>query len=316
MLDNDFFMSCDWGTSAFRLRLIRINDLAVLAEIKNDHGIAHIYAAWQIKHHESREVFYNNILNQCIQELEQASGVNLEGLPVVVSGMASSSLGLMELPYKRLPFITNGSDLKTKWINKDQPNPLLLISGACTENDVMRGEETKIVGAAGQLTEAGDRICMILPGTHPKHIRMEESYVTYFKTFMTGEFFSLLKNHSVLNSSVEENEDILSNRSSFIDGVTASIKSSILHNAFLIRTNQLLKSISPRENYHFLSGLLVGEELKSFEKKSPAYLVGTEDKINLYKLAAEALGIVVAGTLNGDMALIAGQLKILMANSD
>ena len=74
--------------------------------------------------------------------MEQQQGRSLNGTTVVLSGMASSSIGLVELPYSKLPFRTNGEDLITEQI-QHQNNPLLVISGASTTDDVMRGEENK-----------------------------------------------------------------------------------------------------------------------------------------------------------------------------
>src|SRR5690606_13697012 len=98
------FLSCDWGTSAFRLRLIQSDDLRVLAETTRGQGIAETYSRWidQGKRHE-RQTFYASLLKERIAELRQQSGHPLTGVPVVLSGMASSSIGMKELPYQKLP---------------------------------------------------------------------------------------------------------------------------------------------------------------------------------------------------------------------
>lgn len=309
----EFFLSCDWGTSTFRLRLVRINDQAVQATVRLGRGIAQMAADWQQTGDAiSRPAFYIRFLNQQIRVMEQQLGDSLDGVAVVLSGMASSSMGLTELPYKELPFSIDGSDLVLQALANDR-NPLLLISGACTGADVMRGEETKIVGIAGALPVAAQELLLILPGTHPKHIQIRSGMVTAFRTFMTGEVFGLLATHSVLSGSVIRNND-LSNaacREYFIRGVLLSQTHSLLHHVFGVRTNQLLKKIPPEPNYHYLSGLLIGEELKTLQADQPVYLLGGTTHLPAYTLACEALHIRAIILPDADQALVSGQLRLL-----
>src|SRR5688500_2303075 len=139
-MHNDFFLSCDWGTSSFRLRLVKINGLHVTAEEVNDNGIADTFNNWkEKKQHESERIaFYLSYLDQQIRKLEQQVGFSLNELPLLVSGMASSSIGMMELPYKSIPFKTDGSDLTIEIIesSRDLRNRIIIISGTRTHDDV------------------------------------------------------------------------------------------------------------------------------------------------------------------------------------
>lgn len=237
---------------------------------------------------------------------------SLRGVPVVLSGMASSSIGLMELPYKKIPFRTDGSELEVQYFQSED-NPLLIVSGVCTANDVMRGEETKIVGAASLLSYTGQDQLLILPGTHPKHVVINHQQVVGFETFMTGEFFALLTTNSILSGSVEKSGSLNdpANRNSFISAVIACREIPLLHHSFMVRTNQLLKSMSKEQNYHYLSGMLIGEELKTIKTQS-IYLLGAGVHNEPYVLACEMLGIKIAGMLDADKALIKGQQVILL----
>lgn len=311
----DTFLSCDWGTSNFRLRWVRIADLQTLAVVQNDQGISQLAKAWLQQHGISRQDYYTDFLNRQIAEMEHQLGKAPDGIPVVLSGMASSSIGLMELPYKKLPFSTAGTDLSVQSLQNNQ-NPLLIISGACTEDDVMRGEETKIVGAAASLPDAGEEQLLLLPGTHSKHVWLRNGQVTAFRTFMTGEFFALLSGSSILAGSITEGGKLAdpANRESFINAVQRSREVPLLAHSFKVRTNQLLKGLSPEQNYYYLSGLLIGEELRTLEPGMPVHLLGGALHTPLYTLACEALGINVVSALDADEALIKGQQVILSAH--
>ncbi len=308
------FLSCDWGTSNFRLRLVRTEDMQVLATVRSDQGISQTSRAWQQHGHANRETFYTGFLNQRIAEMEQQTGRTLHGVTVVLSGMASSSIGLMELPYSKLPFRTSGEDLITEQI-QNQHNPLLVISGACTTDDVMRGEETKIVGAAASLSETAEEQIMILPGTHSKHISIRNGQVISFQTFMTGEFFALLSGSSILAASVAAGGELseAANRESFISAVKQSREISLLQHSFKVRTNQLLKGLSKERNYYYLSGLLIGEELKNIPPCQLVTLMGGSLHTQLYMLACDTLGIKITSTPDADEALINGQKLILLS---
>jgi 2-dehydro-3-deoxygalactonokinase len=84
---------------------------------------------------------------------------------------------------------------------------------------------------------------------------------------MTGEFFDLLTTHSILAASVSAGGDFeqAENRDSFLEGVKCGQTANLLHASFLVRTNQVLKKMPPQQNYHYLSGLLIGAELKDIK---------------------------------------------------
>lgn len=306
----EYFFSCDWGTSSFRLRLIRVKDLEVLGEEKTSCGIADTYKLWQQQDRETRTGFYAAIIRDQITTLGQKLKIDASNIPVLLSGMASSTIGLIDLPYKKLPFHTDGSDLEIKSLNSyGGPNPLVMISGARTEDDVMRGEDTKIVGFAADLADTEQEQLVILPGTHPKHITLKNQQAVGFKTFMTGEFFDLLSTKSILSASVERGGDVNDplNRENFVRGIEAGQDSDLLHASFMVRTNQVLKNISKQHNFYYLSGLLIGSELKGLTSSVPVCLLGGATHMSLYSLACEIRGINITGTMDADDALIKGQ---------
>src|SRR5690606_37345331 len=120
-----------------------------------------------------------------------------------IFGMPASSVGLIELPYALLPFSLDGDGLIMERLQIDSlSNPVLLISGARTDVDVMRGEETKVLGASAYLNGANRSSLLILPGTHSKHVTVSSRRVMDIRTYMTGELFGLLSRQSLLATSV------------------------------------------------------------------------------------------------------------------
>lgn len=302
-----YFLSCDWGTSSFRLRLVEADTLRIIAEERSDNGIAATYQLWQ-QTSQPRVDFYAAIIDQQIDVLAERTGIPLQEVPVVLSGMASSSIGMVELSYKELPFRLDGTDLAVHTFNR-----FIIISGACNEHDVMRGEETKIAGCAEWLPETATEQWLLMPGTHPKHVVIKSRQVIRFQTFMTGEFFDLLSTHSILSVSVA-NDGTLDDPASlecFTAGLYAGRSENLLHAAFRVRTNQLLKKISPDHNHFYLSGLLIGAELKAVPPDMPVYLLSGALHVPLYTLACKVLNIPVAAVIDADEALIRGQQAVL-----
>lgn len=312
----EMFLSCDWGTSAFRLRLVSAGDLRILAETTRGQGIAETYSDWRNQENpRERQAFYASLLKKRIAELDQQSSRSLTGIPVILSGMASSSIGMKELPYQKLPIHLDGRDLLVEKFGSDgDMNPLLIVSGVQTATDVMRGEETKMVGCSSMLADDGAEQLIILPGTHSKHVTVKQQKAIAFKTHMTGEFFKLLSTHSILSASVEEaaDSDEPVHQVRFREGVRAARDSGLLHAAFWVRTNQLLKNVPKTENFHYLSGLLIGSELKDIPSGIPVYLATGSVHHALYQTALEELDVQVKGSMDADAALIAGQYMMLL----
>jgi 2-dehydro-3-deoxygalactonokinase len=313
------FLSCDWGTSAFRLRLVTVPDLTVVAEEVSDAGIAGTYQQWRENQDTDRINFYLRLIAENIQKLEKRLGLNLEQVPVVISGMASSSIGLLELPYQDLPFALDGSDVKTHFLaaNPAFAHDLLLISGVRSEHDVMRGEETQLIGLITEQPAAGQEHIYIFPGTHSKHIRVMGSQAVAFKTYMTGEFFALLSQKSILSATVEPSGEVEDSAFSvsFQQGVKEAVGVNLLHAAFRVRTNNLFSRFGPQENYNYLSGLIIGSELQDLlNKNTPISLVAGNQIQKYYTLALQTLDLAdqvqVLPARWVDEAVVRGQYKI------
>jgi len=305
-------LSCDWGTSGFRLRLVNVMDSTVLNEIRNEQGIAAVYNKWiENNQPESRRLaFYKHVLQTT---LDAYFTKDIKDIPIIISGMASSTIGMKELSYSELPFDLENMNLEIESIkaDKDFSHDIFLVSGLRTVNDVMRGEETMLLGCD---IDKDEETLVIFPGTHSKHVVVKNNIAIDFKTYMTGEVFDLLASKSILSKSVEKNSN--DNENIFIDGVEEGSKNNLLNSSFHVRTNHLFKKYGGSENYHFLSGLVIGCELKE--------VIATHGNIclvcsnNLLKNYATALQIVAPATPvkfhNADQALIKAHCRLFRAS--
>jgi 2-dehydro-3-deoxygalactonokinase len=260
----NIFLSCDWGTSSFRLRLVDTVTGAILHELVADEGIKVVYEAWLQSGQgpEKRQAFYLSVLSRHIDQLQRNYPSAPGEWPVIISGMASSNIGITALAYKPLPFAIDGHDLALVQLGQTDefPHQTVIVSGACTASDIMRGEETQLVGCVA--LSAADNTLFIFPGTHSKHVWVSNGAVTNFKTFMTGEFFALASQYSILSSGIAAAAPV--DTSAFEQGVQKGLSENILNALFTVRTNTLFNRLSREANYHYLSGLLIGAELNDF----------------------------------------------------
>jgi 2-dehydro-3-deoxygalactonokinase len=289
-------------------------DGVVKEVVSNDHGIAVTFREWKERSGSEADRFgyYQSVIREGIAEIENRLGEELRGVPLVISGMASSSIGMMNLPYGRIPFALDGSDLVVhhEAATETFAHPLILISGIRSDNDVMRGEETQLVGVARALAPKGEHL-FIFPGTHSKHIRVVDGKAVAFTTYMTGEFFEILSRKSILADSVSDGGDLhqSDNLKNFHEGVLEGAERNLLNSAFHVRTRSLLHNRDKEANYYFLSGLLIGTELAGIA--GPVTIVGGEFISSCYQEALRVLGVLDASVTDGAQAVIRGQAHIV-----
>lgn len=310
------FLACDWGTSSFRLALVSL-DGDIKEVVNNNRGIAATFREWKERSGSDADRFnyYLNIIRTGIAEIESRLGVTLQDVPLVISGMASSSIGMMNLPYGKIPFALDGSDLAIhhEAATENFPHATLLISGVRSDNDVMRGEETQLVGVTQDYASKSDHL-FIFPGTHSKHIRIADGKALAFTTYMTGEFFDVLTKNSILADSVMGNSTLheRDNLENFKEGVLEGVNGNLLNSTFHVRTRGLLGGRSKEANYFFLSGLLIGSELRGVS--GDVTIVGGEFISECYEEALRVLGVSNVARIDGAQAVIKGQARIVQRN--
>jgi 2-dehydro-3-deoxygalactonokinase len=300
-------LSCDWGTTAFRLRLVDVDNGKVLNEIVSANGMNTIHNEWLAtrKDESERLNFYRSFIQSNIDKMRADV---VKDLPIIISGMASSTIGMKELAYAKTPFNLSGDDLITEHFVADEfcKHDILLISGLQTADDVMRGEETLLLSC-----DVKDEALAIFPGTHSKHVVIKNNIVVNIKTYMTGEFFELLSTKSLLAKSVIKNP--VSNNEAFGKGVKDGAINNILNASFHVRTNQLLKKFTAEENCHYLSGLLIGSELSDLQNGSNQSIIIVANDV-LLQLYASALNTINASikivSQDADKALVKAHISI------
>lgn len=269
-------LAVDWGTSSLRGALLN-SEGVVLEKRAFPQGIL------QVAHGQFQHVF------------EQRFGDWMSAETFcLISGMAGSRQGWREAPYCPCPSGFQDIAQHLQWIDKDR---IGIVPGLSTWNDdtpdVMRGEEIQIFGAltAQQIQSAQ----FVLPGTHSKWAQVLDGKITAFKTFMTGEFYGLLSQHSILAKTCLPDAPL--KREVFIEGVMQSQKpGGLLHHAFSARSLALFEKLNPAQSSSYISGLLIGEEIKSAkadlkDQVTTLFILGNGQLTQRYGFAMDALGL-------------------------
>ena len=306
MTKADFdFLSCDWGTSSFRLRWVSGSGRNIVREIREAAGVKALYeeaTRGGATNEANRATLFAGFLRAKLEALFTNEDRPTRPLPLVISGMASSSIGWRELPYAKMPFPLDGSALYSEelsWSKPDGVGPTYLISGIANEYEMMRGEETEILGlmSAPELASLRKRCLLVLPGTHSKHVWIENEQVVALQTFMTGELFEVLGRQSLLRASVDVNAAHGSElfggagRAAFKEGVLCARERGLAGGLFRVRTRAVLGRVPLPENTWFFSGLLIGAELDHIGRNGRVVLAATGRLSELYALALETIEV-------------------------
>ena len=272
----DYILCCDWGTTSFRLRLTNLK-ADVIVETHSEKGILFFHNQWLSQNDDNldrRFDYYLQYIQSQIREIHHGLEIDIATLPLVISGMAISSIGMINMPYENLPFSVAGT---TGFECRIQKNgvPIILVTGVCSSDDIMRGEETQIIGLyhTPELNNIlPDSGIFVLPGTHSKHVSINDKAIVSIKTFITGELFHILRSNGTLSKSIaflqEDRNANPDNQLAFINGIRESKKGSLLNNLFQVRVNDILKKLNKEQNFYYLSGLLIGSEFDYLKKEA------------------------------------------------
>ncbi len=283
-----FCAAVDWGTSSFRLWLLDAEG-AVIASSRSDEGMMHCAKAG-----------FAPVLGAHLAKVEAPAGT-----PVVICGMAGARQGWLEAPYVEVPASLEALPTQAIII-AGAKNDVRILPGISLNDpqapNVMRGEETQLLGA---VSESGNAlVCM--PGTHSKWVEIENGVVTRFSTFMTGELFSLLTKHGILQHAVEEKAVVSSDDAAFRSALerTEVQAHAVLSGFFGVRAAQLLGLETRGDGAAHLSGLLIGGEISAarelFGKEGKVTLIASEPINALYSVALEKQGFQVVSKDAGE----------------
>jgi 2-dehydro-3-deoxygalactonokinase len=295
-------LAVDWGTTALRGALLAA-DGTVLAEHAAPRGLLSIApggwaaafeaecGAWRAAHPH---------------------------IPALLAGMVGSRQGWAEARYCPCPAGLGDLADRLLWL---QPGRLAIVPGLSTEADglpdVMRGEETQVFGALQHL--GLDDATLVLPGTHSKWVRVRGGRITGFATHMTGECYALLRQHSILARTLPV-DDADWQPEAFDRGVAqAGRPGGLLHHLFGVRSLALFERQNPAEGASYLSGLLIGEELRAAAPTSGARVVAVGSPVLTARYQRALAGCGVAAQAVGaeatwrGLAALAGHLPAAAA---
>ncbi len=223
--------------------------------------------------------------------------------PMIACGMVGSRQGWVEVPYATTPCPPLGDGLANAPSDRMD---VRIISGLKQQRpaDVMRGEETQIMGFLSLNPDWDGVIC--LPGTHTKWAHLSAGEVVSFQTYMTGEMFALLADRSVLRHSIGAGW----NDKAFETGVSDAIAKpeSLAARLFNLRASDLVNGQDLGSARARLSGLLIGAELaaaRPYWLGQSVAVVGAGPLVKIYTAALSAQGVPVIQA-DGDRATLAG----------
>jgi 2-dehydro-3-deoxygalactonokinase len=238
-------IAVDWGTTSARAYRMSARG-AVLATHAAPLGILHIH-----------EGHFADALAQLV------AGWPDERAPRLACGMIGSRQGWVEAPY--VPCPARLADLAER-IVQAPGGALAVVPGASTRDtygipDVMRGEETQIVGG---VAEEEERVLVAMPGTHSKWACVEAGRLVDFMTFMTGEMWQLLLTHSILGRLATAPAAGAGIGTGFAKGVARGLgPGNLAHDAFGARTLVLAGELEGHEVADWLSGVMIGREVRN-----------------------------------------------------
>jgi 2-dehydro-3-deoxygalactonokinase len=276
-------IAIDWGSSSFRAYLIS-PDALVLDEVASGDGIGGVAAG-----------AYPATLKRLIGRWLEAH----PSLPVVASGMVGSRHGWREAAYVKCPAGPREVAAQLTPVAADGRRIHLAAGLSYVDEvgqpDVMRGEETEIFGVA----EAGARL-IVLPGSHSKWAKVDGDRVVAFKTFVTGELFAALRDHTIVGAFARA-APTKSPGEAFALGVRRGAaagvcegQSGLLGLIFGARSLPLMGALPDDDSGEYLSGLLIGAEIGEARRLFPGetpHVAGADALVERYLSAFQALDV-------------------------
>lgn len=226
------------------------------------------------------------------------------GAPVVMAGMVGSRAGWREAPYLETPVDLTKIGSRLTEIADFAGNAVRIVPGAARNEaggaDVMRGEECQMLGAL--LTRGQRDGVFLLPGTHAKWAILKDGTLTDFRTYMTGELYAHLRKGGSLSQVMPgADETDIFDGAAFDRGFATAFAAdapAITHLLFTVRSLSLFARLTPMEAPSYLSGLLIGTEmkdalawLKAHKAGTKVTAIGSKKLLETYDRAAHHSGI-------------------------
>ncbi|CAN5323165.1 2-dehydro-3-deoxygalactonokinase [soil metagenome] len=295
-------IAVDWGTSRLRARLLDAAGREVAAT-ESGEGIGQISGG-----HE--EVFERLV-------------ADWPKVPAMMAGMIGSRQGWREAAYLPCPASPDSLGGALLRFDTSVGRPVAIVPGVMLRSpqrggDVMRGEETQLVGLmAGAPGFAGTAV---LPGTHSKWVAIAGGRIADFETYMTGEMFELLSRQSFLRHSVADDGSELSTRPDFALAVRRTAQEGLpfLSAIFSVRARALLDGAGGPDNIAYLSGVVIGAEIAGamatghLKPDVPLRIVAAAKLAEAYVRALAIAGF-AAEAVDGNAMALAGLIRLARA---
>ncbi|OYX67437.1 MAG: hypothetical protein B7Y88_01365 [Sphingomonadales bacterium 32-64-17] len=215
---------------------------------------------------------------------------------VLVCGMAGARGGLAQVPYLPCPATPEDIAQAVARIDIDGCEvaivPGLSFSAPDGYCDVMRGEETQVIGAADLC--GGEDATFILPGTHAKWVAWRNGRMVQFATAMTGEMNALLASSSLLDGPLAPSSTI--DEDGFAEGLARNDEDLPLTALlFAARSMRMTGQRSDEWARGYISGLLIGHEVARMLRlrwiaQNPPVLVAAGQLARCYEQALARFG--------------------------
>lgn len=279
------FIGIDWGTTRIRAwAMTRAGE--VLAESKADEGLL-----------TATELGFETVLQRHLDILGTPHGT-----PIMMCGMVGSRQGWVEAAYARAPAPLDHIAAQAVSVPFAHADARIMPGVALYDAlapDVMRGEETQLMGIDPALLQGPTLVAM--PGTHAKWVRMEDRNLSNFATWLTGEMYSIFATQSILKHAIQGEQDHVSVENPVFQAwVQRALtgEGGVMGEVFKIRAATLLNNMSAVDAAAALSGYMIGNEVRDAKRRfardvDRALMVGSGTIGALYCFALEEAGFSV-----------------------
>jgi 2-dehydro-3-deoxygalactonokinase len=273
-------IALDWGTSSLRAYLL--DDTGNVIDSRSEpRGIMHVPDG-------NFSAAYEAII------------AGWPALTSIAAGMIGSANGWVEVPYCAAPA---GADELAANLIRVPNTKVCIVPGVATDGmhpNFMRGEETQIVGMLELHPEFAAHSHLVLPGTHSKWVEVEDGRIINSTTYMTGELFAVLRDHSILGRNAAQQSPY---DDAFSRGVLAAQDSAngIAPLLFTARALVLAHRLAPDASLEYLSGLLIGDEVRCglLNGHSPDAFIGETTLCDRYLTALQLFDADIAPVIDG-----------------
>lgn len=219
---------------------------------------------------------------------------------VALSGMIGSESGLKNIPHILAP--AGKEELRRAAVRADMPEitviPMCFIPGvrtfprdtfkdrmnaaeicvAAADCDIMRGEETELVGIEEALPGViGGNTTVILPGSHMKLIRTDNSgRITGFRTSVSGELIRAIAENTILSHSIGNVFPGKADATWLTEGFNFAGRNGLGGALFKVRVMANFAGVSPEKLYAFLTGAVLREDILAAAESERVVIGGSD----------------------------------------